>query len=148
MSTYIEIDILKEQEECFVCFDSSNNEYIKLTCCSRNNIHKKCLLNIFIHFINIQSSVITCPLCRQNICIKDYFTLDDAITLFSNNENTFKIEFLNKFNEIITYNYMEPDPEPEPDTNANTSINNKPAYIFVLFICLLILIIGLRFIPS
>jgi hypothetical protein len=157
MPEYIEIDILKE--ECFVCFDSSDNEYIKLTCCNRSNIHKKCLFGIFINFINLKSSIITCPLCRQDICIKDYFTLDDAITLFSNQENKFKIKFLNKFNAIITHNYMEP----EPDTNTNninidetTSISisqNQPAhkkyaFTMVVFICLVVLIIGLRFIPS
>jgi len=54
--------------------NSSNYKVYKvykvLNCCS-NTIHKYCLLILFLYGYE------DCPLCRCNICINDYFTLDD-----------------------------------------------------------------------
>jgi hypothetical protein len=150
-SEYIEINILKE--ECFVCFETSESEYTTLKCCNRNNIHKKCLFNIFLNYLTIQSSIVSCPLCRQEINIKDYFTLDEAITFFSNNDNMYKIKFLNKFNTIVTHNFIDSEHILQIDEETSTvSIVEKKTfkryiYTIVVFIILVIIVIGLKSIP-
>ena len=60
--------------------------YKVLNCCN-NTIHKYCLMILFLYGYE------DCPLCRCNICINDYFTLDDFhdFYLYSNTSNTSKI---------------------------------------------------------
>jgi hypothetical protein len=158
MTEYIEIQILKE--ECFVCFDSHESEYITLKCCNRHNIHKKCLFNIFLNYlqypiaINIQNSIISCPLCRQEISIKDYFTLDECITLFMKCETSYRQKFSYKFNAIITYNYIEVFNQIVVSVDETESIivkkssYKKFALTIILFVLLILVIIGLKFIYS
>lgn len=153
MSEYIEIDILKD-EECFVCFDNSQSlsPYIRLKCCNRNNIHKLCLFNIFINYLNLNQSKIACPLCRQEISIQDYFTLDESITLYSMNDEICKRKLLTKFNSIITFNFIDGNNQLQIDEATSTiTVVNKPCYktygfTIVLFIILVLCVIGFRFI--
>ena len=51
--------------------NSSNYKVYKVLNCCSNTIHKYCLLILFLYGYE------DCPLCRCNICINDYFTLDD-----------------------------------------------------------------------
>ena len=55
----------KEHADCFICLN--NTECIKMKCC-KNNIHKKCLFEVFLNKFK------TCPMCRQEIIFQDYFT--------------------------------------------------------------------------
>lgn len=57
--------------------------YKVLNCCN-NTIHKYCLMILFLYGYE------DCPLCRCNICINDYFTLDDFhdFYLYSNTSKT------------------------------------------------------------
>jgi hypothetical protein len=158
MTEYIEIEILKE--ECFVCFDSHESEYIKLKCCNRHNIHKKCLFNIFLNYLqypitfNVQNSVISCPLCRQEISIKDYFTLDECITLFMECEVSCRQKFITKFNAIITYNYIDSNNIVVVSVDETASIIiKKPLYkkftfTIAVFILLILIVVGFKFIYS
>jgi hypothetical protein len=157
MTEYIEIEILKE--ECFVCFDSHESEYITLKCCNRHNIHKKCLFNIFLNYLqypitfNVQNSVISCPLCRQEISIKDYFTLDECITLFMECEVSSRQKFINKFNAIITYNYIDThNVVINADETASIIIKKSPykkfTFTIAVFILLILIVVGFKFIYS
>jgi hypothetical protein len=158
MTEYIEIDILKE--DCFICFDSRESEYITLKCCNRHNIHKTCLFNIFLNYVqypidlSVKNSVISCPLCRQEISITDYFTLDECIALFMEYEVSYKKKFMIKFNAIITYNYIDSNYVVSVDKNPLSiiikSISKKVnctivAFILVIFI---LLFIGIKYLYS
>ena len=46
MDTVIELS-----ESCFICFDETNENFI-IKCCNNDNIHKKCLYEIFVHQID------------------------------------------------------------------------------------------------
>lgn len=73
--------------------------YKVLNCCN-NTIHKYCLMILFLYGYE------DCPLCRCNICINDYFTLDDFhdFYLYGNTSNT--SEILNKLLwELCNSNY-------------------------------------------
>ena len=159
MTESIEINILKE---CFLCFDSRESEYVILKCCNKHNIHKDCLFNIFIHYIdgntttniNVDEQCIPCPLCRQEISIKDYFTLDECITLFMNGETSYRQKFMIKFNAIITYNYIEVFNQVVVSVDETASISvkkssyKKIALTIILFVLLVLIITGLKFIYS
>lgn len=106
MAEFIEINILSD--DCFICYDSHESGHVTFKCCNKRNIHKKCLFDIFLNYLNFQSSIILCPLCRQEISITDYFTLDECITSFTtNNSELYQQKLMSKFNAIITYNYVD-----------------------------------------
>lgn len=138
-------------EECFVCCDSHESEYITLKCCNKHNIHKICLFNIFLNYIQyltdltIKNSTISCPLCRQDISIKDYFALDECITLFMEYELPYRQKFMTRFNLIITYNYMDNNVVVNVDeTISTTSVapkSNYTKYMIILFVVMLIVMI-------
>lgn len=119
MSEFIEIDILKD-EECFVCFDNSQSKFITLQCCNRQNIHSQCLFQIFLNYLSLQNDTITCPLCRQEMSIKTYFTLDDMIENYTCLDETCKKKFFPKFNNIITYNYIDNQQVIQVDETTST----------------------------
>jgi hypothetical protein len=156
MSEFIEINILKE--DCFVCFDSQESEYITLQCCNKHNIHKKCLFKTFLNYIkcpkelNIENSTISCPLCRQDIYIKDYFILDECITIFTEYNDIYKRKFMKKFNLIIAYNFIDSNHVLSIDETTSTMIvpakttYKKYIFILIIFILIVIVIIGLKFI--
>lgn len=153
MTEYIEINILKEPStwqacECFLCFDSRESEYIILKCCSKHNIHKDCLFNIFIHYMHANDENIPCALCRQQITIKDYFSLDECITMFSNFDNKDKQKFFAKFQIIVLHNFIDNNHTLQIDeTRSIVTIVPKTSYkkyiitfFVVIFIALIIAI--------
>lgn len=145
---YIEIDILPE---CFLCFDNQECNFITLKCCNSKNIHNQCLFNIFINYLKLLQSEIQCPLCRQNLSIKDYFTLDECILYFTQLSEPLKKKYNNKFNAIITFNYLEQTHVTHvTQVDETTSINRddldkslckKYAFTIVLFIVLVFVVI-------
>lgn len=144
---YIEIDIL---EECFLCFDKSCNKFILLKCCNRHNIHEQCLFTIFLNYLSLQSDKISCPLCRQDMILKDYFTLDKSIELFSELNEQDKHKFFTKFNNVITYNYIESNHILQVDETTSTitvtekSVLKRYLFTFVLFVILVLCVIGFK----
>jgi len=52
-------------------FSKGNSINYKILNCCNNTIHKYCLMILFLYGYE------DCPLCRCNICINDYFTVDD-----------------------------------------------------------------------
>ena len=83
-------DIIKQTEECFICYQYfiddtirpiklNENFYYSKKCNCQGSIHKKCL-DTWLGFNN------TCPICRN------------TITDVSNE--------INKLNEIVTYKYL------------------------------------------
>jgi hypothetical protein len=134
MTECIELNILKEPCswqacECFLCFDECESKYIHLKCCNRNNIHIDCLFNIFIHYMHTNKKNISCPLCRQQIYIKDYFSLDECITLFSNFNDIDKQKFFEKFQNIILHNFINENHTLQIDeTRSIVSIIRKKSY--------------------
>jgi hypothetical protein len=146
---YIEIDIL---DECFVCFDKPDNRFISLKCCNRQNIHEQCLFNIFLNYLPSQGNTISCPLCRQNIILKDYFTLDKSIELFSSLNEHDKHKFFPKFNAIISYNYIESNHTIQVDETTSTvtivekSVIKRYLFTFVIFVILVACVIGFKLI--
>jgi hypothetical protein len=150
---FIEIDILKD--ECFLCFDASDCHFIELKCChKKNSIHLQCLFQIFLNYLSIQNDKMPCPLCRQEISIKEYFTLDDAIEAFSNLNEATKKKFFTKFNNVISHNYIESDHVLQIDETTSTvtvrekSIFKKYMFTFILFIILVLGVIAFKLIPS
>lgn len=149
---FIEIEILKE--ECFLCFDTSDSHFIELKCCHRQNIHLQCLFQIFLNYLQLQSDKISCPLCRQDISIKEYFTLDDLIEAFSKLNEQTKRKFFPKFNTIITHNYIESNQALQIDETTSTitvtkkSIIKRYLFTFVVFVLLVLAVIGFKLIPS
>jgi len=85
---------------CSICldefFDSSNNKKnnIKMKCC-KNYLHAECLARL------IYCDHITCPYCRDEIILKNYFT-DDSFDLVNNNlyEYNYNINNLNDTNSV------------------------------------------------
>lgn len=160
MTEFIEINILKEPPppnwqscECFLCFDSRESEYIILKCCNKHNIHKECLFNIFIHYIDGDDQHIPCPLCRQELSIKNYFTLDECITLFMENEVSYRQKFMIKFNTIINYNYIDSNQlVVNIDETASIIINKSPykkfAFTVIVFMLLILIVVGFKMIYS
>lgn len=142
---YIEIDILNE---CFVCFDIQEAGFITLKCCNTNNIHSQCLFTIFLNYLKMIQSEIQCPLCRQNISIKDYFTLDDCINHFSKLSETKKKKFYNKFNAIISFNYLEQTRPNQVDETTSIDRNEldkslcqKYAFTIAIFVILVVVVV-------
>ena len=80
----------------------NSGNYKVLNCCN-NTIHKYCFMVLFLYGYE------DCPLCRCNICINDYFTLDDFhdFYLYSNTINTSNTsKILNKLLwKLCNYNY-------------------------------------------
>ena len=149
---FIEINILKE-DECFLCFDSSNCHFIELKCCHKQtSIHSQCLFQIFLNYLPMQSDTMPCPLCRQEISIKDYFTLDDSIEAFSNLNEQVKKKFFPKFNHVISYNYIESNHTTQIDETTSTvtvrgkSILKRYLFTFVVFVLLILAVIGFKLI--
>lgn len=146
----IKIDILKE--ECFLCFDTPDSHFIELKCCHRQNIHLDCLFQIFLNYLSLQNNTVLCPLCRQDISIKEYFTLDDLIESFSKLDEQSKKKFLPKFNNIITYNYIDSNCTLQIDeTTSTTTITDKSLikrylFVFVLFVVLVSCVVGFKMI--
>lgn len=150
---FIEINILKE--ECFLCFDASDSHFIELKCCNnQNSIHSQCLFQIFLNYLPIQSDKMPCPLCRQEISIKEYFTLDDSIEAFSNLNEQVKKKFFPKFNHVISYNYidsnhttLQTDETTSTTTVREKSILKRYLFTFVIFIFLVLSVIAFKLIP-
>lgn len=145
MSEYIEIDILKD-EECFLCFDTSHSKFVTLQCCNRQNIHSQCLFQIFLNYLSLQNDKIACPLCRQEMSIKTYFTLDDMIENYTCLDEKCKKKFFPKFNNIITYNYIESNQVVQVDETTSTiTVTNRKFILrkyLSLFILLVLIIVG------
>lgn len=76
-------------------FSKGNSGNYKVLNCCNNTIHKYCLMILFLYGYE------DCPLCRCNICINDYFTLDDFhdFYLYSNTSKTSKTS--NTLNKIL-----------------------------------------------
>jgi hypothetical protein len=139
MSNNIKIDILNE--ECFICLNS-HSKYITLKCCNKSNINDICLFNVFIHYMNTHNEYIPCPLCRQYILIKDYFSLEDCIILFSNLNDNNKQAYFQKFHKILLDNYIKFYHILEIDeTNSNINILSNITYILYTSILLIVFIL-------
>jgi hypothetical protein len=143
----IEIGILNESE-CFVCFDTLHNKFINLNCCKKQNIHSQCLFHIFLNYLSLQSDKIACPLCRQEIAIKDYFNVDELIESFSYLDDKTKCKFFAKFNNIISYNYIESNQVNQLDETTSSITNikfmlskNLPTFMLIVLIIIAIVII-------
>ena len=79
---------------CYICFEPENKKlFVKLNCCNNNYLHYKCLYNTLILCNK------TCPLCRKNVNIADYFNIDEIICYFN---NMVVFERLEKINKVIT----------------------------------------------
>jgi hypothetical protein len=148
---FIEINVFKD--ECFLCFDTLDCNFIELKCCNKRSIiHSKCLFQIFLNYIPIQTDKIPCPLCRQEMSIKEYFTLDESINAFSNLNEETKKKFFSKFNNIISYNYIDSNHVLQTDeatstiTVRDTSILKKYLFTFISLVILILVVIGFKLI--
>lgn len=140
MSNNIKIDILNDEDECFICLNAhNNNKYITLKCCNKSNIHDICLFNVFIHYMNQYNDYIPCPLCRRNILIKDYFSLEDCIMLFSSFDTNNKQVYFQKFYRILLDNYINFYYTLEMD-ETNLSINIVSNINYIIYTCILIIV--------
>jgi hypothetical protein len=76
LSVRTQVDITRE---CCICFDA-NDDFLILTCCNNNAIHRKCLFITFLNFPYFPfERTMPCPLCRGELYISEYFSLDDII---------------------------------------------------------------------
>jgi hypothetical protein len=97
--------------ECCICFDNMD-DFIMLTCCSRNIIHKKCLFITFLNFSYFPfERTMPCPLCRGSLNITDYFSLNDILILFSNLDMLSRKLHLNRVQIIIKQFYLNSEME-------------------------------------
>jgi hypothetical protein len=100
----------------------------------------------------MQNDKMPCPLCRQDISIKDYFTLDDSIDAFSTLNEQIKKKFFTKFNHVIQYNYIDSNHTIQIDETTSTvtvgekSVLKRYLFTFVVFVLLVLVVIGFKLI--
>lgn len=102
--------------ECCICLEYLNTDIHLLKCCL-NNIHTKCIYEMFVFTTN---DIFTCPLCRTCDKFNDILTLKD-IKKYTNN-----YDIINKYKE----------------DNENDNILWFIIRIFLLFIMIIILILS------
>lgn len=61
-------------KDCCICLNEEPDYKKIITKCCKNMIHQRCLFQIIIHGHN------SCPLCRQDLIIKEYFTRTEFIS--------------------------------------------------------------------
>jgi len=146
VGTIINLDEL--EIECFLCADVSESEYVQLTCCQRSDIHRTCLFNIFLNCLNRPYDVMPCPLCRQDIRLKNYFQLNEIIDIFSKYDYGYKRKMLQSFANIINFNFIDYNHELHIDNETSTvSVSRRCMYdkicLFGFIIILILFILAL-----
>jgi len=153
----VEIDILSIKDECFICFEESENvgdgrgthkKYNVLKCCnSAYLIHKSCLFKIFLVFLKTPfEKDVMCPLCRTNINITDYFNLEESLEIFEKYDESTRKEYIQKMTMIISHHYLDFTRTLTIDSQTS-QVHVKPSwlkylkkYITTILIILLIII--------
>lgn len=98
----IENYVIEINQECCICLDYLNLNTNKLECCN-NEIHNKCIYDIFVHESVIDNKVIfTCPLCRTQQNFKSVVSLKEIKKYTNDLEiiNKYKLHNINKYIEI------------------------------------------------
>jgi len=85
------------EADCFICFETMEEKTL-LTCC-KHSLHSKCLF-LYIIGKHIEENKITCPMCRQQLRLQDYFTTD-SFTTYMNSLST--IDFKAKYIKLNCY---------------------------------------------
>ena len=88
-------------QECCICLEYLNLNTSKLKCCD-NEIHNKCIYDIFVHEPVVDNKVFfTCPLCRTQQKFKNVISFKDL------KKYTNDLEILCKYNLCKVNKYIE-----------------------------------------
>lgn len=141
--------------ECFVCLSDTNiqSAFVILNCCKVHQIHKYCLYNLFLYFLNdtTKPDFIECPICRSSIYFKDFFTIDECKLYFSKFDDDYQKRFIKKQNYILRtiFNQVIIDIDTATYYSQNTSITRSITLSYkdiIYTIVIIVLIILLIFI--
>lgn len=92
--------VIEINQECCICLDYLNLNTSKLKCCY-NEIHNKCIYDMFVHERVVDNKVIfTCPLCRKQQDFKRVVSLKE-IKKYTNDLEIINKYKLNKFTKFI-----------------------------------------------
>lgn len=87
-------------DECILDKYNEKNEYVKFKCCN-GLIHKRCLLMMFLNYFE------HCCLCRSEINVTDYYTIQDIKQLLHINElKIYKKELYHILYELSAYKLL------------------------------------------